>query len=62
MSSGAAHRGREHGKKPSRYDCSLALTAAFKTGDRELLVKVFKETLRAQENVAEFAGKNDQDA
>ncbi len=32
-------------------------TAAFKTGDRELLVKVFKETLRAQENVAEFAGK-----
>jgi DNA-binding phage protein len=32
-------------------------TAAFKTGDRELLVKVFKETLRAQENVTEFAGK-----
>jgi DNA-binding phage protein len=32
-------------------------TAALKSGDRELLVKVFKETLRAQENVAEFAGK-----
>jgi DNA-binding phage protein len=32
-------------------------TAAFKTGEMDSLVKVFKETLHAQENVAEFAGK-----
>lgn len=32
-------------------------TAAFKTGEMEPLVKVFKETLHAQENVVEFAGK-----
>ena len=32
-------------------------TAAFKTGEMESLVKVFKATLDAQENVAEFAGK-----
>jgi DNA-binding phage protein len=32
-------------------------SAAFKTGELELLGKVFKETLCAQENVAEFAAK-----
>ena len=32
-------------------------TAAFKTEEMDLLVKVFKETLHSQENVAEFAGK-----
>ena len=32
-------------------------TAAFKTEEMDSLVKVFKETLHSQENVAEFAGK-----
>ena len=32
-------------------------TAAFKTGELDKLVEVFKETLRAQENVTEFALK-----
>jgi probable addiction module antidote protein len=32
-------------------------TAAFKTGEMDALVEVFKDTLRAQENVAEFASK-----
>ena len=32
-------------------------TAAFETGEMESLVKVFKATLHAQENVAEFARK-----
>jgi DNA-binding phage protein len=32
-------------------------TAAFKTSEMDELVKVFKETLRAQENVTEFAVK-----
>jgi DNA-binding phage protein len=32
-------------------------TAAFKTGEMDSLVQVFRETLRAQENVTEFAGK-----
>jgi DNA-binding phage protein len=32
-------------------------TAAFKTGEINSLVKVFRETLQAQQNVAEFAGK-----
>jgi DNA-binding phage protein len=32
-------------------------TAAFKTGEMNSLVKVFRETLQAQQNVAEFAGK-----
>jgi DNA-binding phage protein len=32
-------------------------TSAFKTGEMDSLVKVFKEALHAQENVAEFAGK-----
>lgn len=32
-------------------------TAAFKTGEMHSLVKVFRETLQEQPNVAEFAGK-----
>ena len=32
-------------------------TAAFKTGDIDSLVKVFREALHAQENISEFAGK-----
>ena len=32
-------------------------TAAFKTEEMDSLVKVFKETLHSQENIAEFAGK-----
>ncbi len=54
--SGAAPGGRSRAIKQAATT-ARRFTAAFKSGDRKLLVKVFKETLRAQENVAEFAGK-----
>ena len=47
--------GRSSARK--RAATARRFTAAFKTGEMDALAKVFRETLQAQENVAEFACK-----
>jgi DNA-binding phage protein len=48
--------GRSGGRKRAAAS-ARRFTAAFKSGEMDELAEVFKQTLREQENVAEFAGK-----
>jgi len=48
--------GRSGGRKRAAAS-ARRFTAAFKSGEMNQLAEVFKQTLREQENVAEFAGK-----
>jgi DNA-binding phage protein len=45
------------GRRKRAAASARRFTAAFKSGEMDELAEVFKQTLREQENVAEFAGK-----
>jgi DNA-binding phage protein len=50
-------KNRRSGARKRAAAIARRFTAAFKSGEMVQLVEVFKQTLRAQENVAEFAGR-----
>ena len=47
----------EGNPRKNQFATARRFTAAFKKGEMDALVSVFRETLLSQENVAEFASK-----